>query len=99
MTVKRAGRYRLERKQPFEIAHHRTNHYIRSTVTFPICTVSVGSDIDGLIDMMGFDFDCNYTDKNRRACFWFHLNPLYMNTVRVHLLRNSHFVIKSKQII
>lgn len=94
--VKRAVRYQFERKQLFEIVRHHINYYTRSTVTFPICIVSAVTGIDGLIDMAGSDFDCNYTDRNQHACFESHLNPSYMNIESAPSLRNSHFVIRSK---
>lgn len=105
-TVKRAVHYRLGCKRLFEIVRHHINYYIHSIVTFPICivtavavaaAVTVVTGMNGLIDMTDSDFDCNYTDKNQRACFSSHLNPLYMHIAPAHSLRNSHFVIKSKQ--
>lgn len=95
--MKRFDRCPLGNRQPFEIVRHRINYCIHSIVTSPICTVvSIVIDtMDDLIDMMDFDFHCNCTDRNRHGCSEFHSNPSYMNTVSVHWLRISHFVIKS----
>lgn len=98
-SVIHVDRYQFAHTLPFGIVHRHIRYCIHSIVTFPICTVvPIALDTtDDLIDMTDFDFelDCNYTDRNRRACSGSHSNPSYMNIGSVHLLRNSHFEIKS----